>query len=770
MVELPRAATPYFFFEALLRGARGTRQRAAVFYCSTDIVDVPRLQDGITSLGASHLVPDRIILLGREPSRDALVGAATDPDVAGRVRGATRYADPPDLEVVTFDIDGQLSSWPDTGRVLWRRDIANELMRQGLEMIMAERGVILRATGYHFSKPSNRHSDRFIRTANALRYSSEVSFIAASLLPLLPDREFRAIYTDTSSINSVAYALRDHLAAFGEQKQDCTIDSFSSYSGTEGEFNLEGTSAIVLVSASTSGNLNRTLERTTSIPNSRYLTLCYVGRDPITGVVCDLTDRSQPGVGERNPHLEPPFPSWEPAECLLCQDDNPLIHISGDQFLPADPTVSRAMITTDDAPKWLSSCVEQLHGRDVIRCHVGSPNEAEPRSLYLDLEPVVREVGAERKDESELTRQLERRLERDVPAGTTWIVHLDDSASTALAGKVVDYLARQCREIDSDHLVSQSRLVQMSPGSMPGLVLVVASAVVSGRSILNVSQALRSTHGDNPIAYLIVAARTEHVSKTKDIRSNLAFGNGRPAEHAVSMLLDIQLPDDRQGLSSPWSVELQFWKDLRDLTDGDVHPKRFAWLETRIAELNAAGTPSERGLADRLFLSNHDGRDSLRLQPNFAFWKFNYEPQHVTHSEVFFTVVAILHHMRGDRRRLVSMSHEHNQSVLHPAVFARFNDAVIQAALLRAALPHELNYAAHIGHSRDVTEVLTPILQGWAIGGEAAAEVLLALSTRRLRVTESDLRLLVAAVGDTELPEPMGALVDSLRSKLLDRD
>lgn len=764
MAEQPHAATPYFFYEALLRVARGTRERVAVFYCSTDAVDVPRLQDGITSLGSSHLVPDRIVLLGREPSRDALLAAATDPDVSGRVRGATRYAGPPALEVVTFDIDGQLSSWSDTERVPLQGDVAVELMRQGLEMIMAERSVILHATGYHFCKPSNRHSDRFIRTANALRYSSEVSFIAANLLPLLPDREFRAIYTDTSSINSVAYALRDHLAAFGEPKQDCTIDSFSSYSGTQGEFNLEGASAIVLVSASTSGKLNRTLERTTSIPTSRYLTLCYVGKDPIHGVVCDLTDRSEPGADDRNPRLQPPFPSWEPAECLLCQDDNPLIHISGDQFLPADPTVSRAMITTDDAPRWLSACVEQLQGRDVIRCHVGSPNDAEPRSLYLDLEPVVREVGPGHEHESELTRQLERRLERDVPAGTAWIVHLDDPASAALAGKVVDYLARECRAIDSDHVVSQSTLVQMEQGSMPGLVLVVASAVVSGRSILNVSQALRSTHGDNPIGYLIVAARTEHASKTRDIRSNLAFGNGRPAEHAVSVLLDMQLPDDRQGSSSPWSIELQLWKGLRDLTDGERQPDRSAWLEARIAELTIAATPGERGLADRLFLRNHDGRESLQLQPNFAFWKFNYEPRYVTQSEVFFTIVAILHHMRGDRRRLVSMSNEHNQSVLHPAVFARFNDAVIQSALLRAALPHELDYAAHREYSRDVTEVLIPILQGWPTEGEAAAEILLALTTRRLKVNESDLRLLVAALGDEELPEPMGTLADVLRS------
>jgi hypothetical protein len=84
---------------------------------------------------------------------------------------------------------------------------------------------------------------------------------------------------------------------------------------------------------------------------------------------------------------------------------------------------------------------------------------------------------------------------------------------------------------------------------------------------------------------------------------------------------------------------------------------------------------------------------------------------------------------------------------LSPANFGRFNDGAIQASILRAALPRELNYSGHEEHSREAGRIIGRIIRSAKEArGEASAEFLMAIATRSLLLRAKDLEAVISLV------------------------
>jgi hypothetical protein len=84
-------------------------------------------------------------------------------------------------------------------------------------------------------------------------------------------------------------------------------------------------------------------------------------------------------------------------------------------------------------------------------------------------------------------------------------------------------------------------------------------------------------------------------------------------------------------------------------------------------------------------------------------------------------------------------------TILDPENFSRFNDGVIQASILRAARPSELDYRDHPSASREAARLVGRII-GYpaSAGGDAAREFALALATERLRLHDDDHKRITA--------------------------
>ena len=79
------------------------------------------------------------------------------------------------------------------------------------------------------------------------------------------------------------------------------------------------------------------------------------------------------------------------------------------------------------------------------------------------------------------------------------------------------------------------------------------------------------------------------------------------------------------------------------------------------------------------------------------------------------------------------------QVALDPENFARFNDGVIQASILRAALPSELDYRGNAEASTFMGVLLERVASRLGEPQQAELEFLTALAIGRLRLNKPDL-------------------------------
>lgn len=108
-------------------------------------------------------------------------------------------------------------------------------------------------------------------------------------------------------------------------------------------------------------------------------------------------------------------------------------------------------------------------------------------------------------------------------------------------------------------------------------------------------------------------------------------------------------------------------------------------------------------------------------------------------------------------------SGELQQVLLSPEVFSRFDDGVIQAAFLHAALPTELDYRADEAQSLAMSDIIYRLAAGYGHErGEAAMEFVMALAIEKIRLhkkEDSQLRKRLIDVLSAHVPE-IGHLLD----------
>jgi hypothetical protein len=75
---------------------------------------------------------------------------------------------------------------------------------------------------------------------------------------------------------------------------------------------------------------------------------------------------------------------------------------------------------------------------------------------------------------------------------------------------------------------------------------------------------------------------------------------------------------------------------------------------------------------------------------------------------------------------------------LDPENFSRFNEGIIQAALLRSALPSELDYRSDTRASGYMAVILSRIASKFDSPQVATLEFIIALATKRMQLTEND--------------------------------
>lgn len=744
----------------------------SVIFCSCEEIDQKDLQAEIRVFYENHYQTDQIFILGSNNIisilKDVFLVNQEQTFKGIPKRQETHLSE--NLFLLTFDKDGNLMCQSNKAiPSQFEKTFKNE----GLQQIFVSRGgLIVSESSHHYVFPSGKHCDRFLRTGNILLYSPEIYFIAFTLLKHFREQEFSRIYCDTSSINSIAFALFDLKNSFLSDKSKVSIESFSSYDGLYKKPDSYTKDSFLLVSASTSANIIKyILDRHKIIDRDNIIILYFLATETDFSnvkdqVLCNLTksDYNNNGIDF--------YPTYSEKDCEFCKKGSYPVPVSGDVFLLEKPAINKILLATTDRDKNLSPFVFQFMSQkkkdSVFKVHY-KEQSSNKYEVYIDYTQILNGIEVYPKY-SNYRDKLNIYIQQYIPVNTKYILCLNDEGSEKLAIYILDKIKPFYKTANIPEILKQDDLPNMDE-TAEGAVVVVGSCVSNGKNLLYISRALRKFNKLR-IAYFVGIARTQNNEYLLNLKRNLQRGKYGAANN---IFIEVEtMYCSNLSKNSPWIAETDFLKDMI-LFITNIKPKyqqSLEYFQKRKQTLEEGSGNVEKGLAEGIFYPRITCLpfEELHLRKNFAFFDFDNYDEHVTQSDVFFTISNIINSLRNSKktdRQLKQAVYVRN--LIAPANFDRFNDGVIQSSILRAALSDELAYAIDPVISLEMYNTLETIVKyNSQEQGEALLEFLYAIAVKKLSLSVPHLESLLEKIKASCQHELFNCFADYIQEKLID--
>lgn len=750
---------------------------ATVIFCDRDEINQDILQSEIRRFYGTNYQTDKIFIVGPTYLSVKLQKIFID-DIDKTFKGIPKRQETSlaeGLNIVTFKKDGSIENVD-----ALPNGFVENFLNEGLQQIFIKRGGLVSAEGaHHFVFPSRKHCDKFLRTGNILLYSSEIYFIAFALLRHFDEDIHSQIYCDTSSINSLAFALVDLKNRFlgPEQKKQVPIDSFSSYDGLYKNPVSYISNALLLISASTSANIIAyILERHRLIERQNILILFFLGDETKFAnirdkVVCNLTQSNN------NINGIPYYETYVEGTCLLCDRGSYPVEVSGDVFLLEKPHINRIMIGIKDPEPYLSGFVKQFMSvkrqENVFKVNYKESNSAK-YEIYIDYYQILK--GISEGKYPKYSEKLTNFINQYIPSSTRKIISLNDKASLQLASLIKTDISANYKNVNGPDVISQDEIKDLD-GCSSGSVIVVGSCISNGKNLLYISRALRK-FSQLRIVYFIGISRAKNARYLQQLKSNLkqgAYGIETNSFHEIETVFC-----ENSSFNTSWLSEVQFLASIIDFLRNKevIFERSIDYLETRKLMLQKSEGAEMRGLSDQLFFPRlTDGEiEELRIRKNFAFFDFDNYDEDVSQADIYFTISNIINTLRNNDlippkksvpvRSLAQSPFVRN--LLDPGNFDRFNDGIIQASILRAAKPEELAYHIDADLSLEMYGTLQTLIKYHTQEqGEGLVEFLYAIATTKLSLTKMHLQSVIVMLRENCKEELILCFTDYIEYKLL---
>jgi hypothetical protein len=259
--------------------------------------------------------------------------------------------------------------------------------------------------------------------------------------------------------------------------------------------------------------------------------------------------------------------------------------------------------------------------------------------------------------------------------------------------------------------------------------LVVTACMDDAHELMSINRDLRAIQPYGNTTYISPVFRASSKSERNRIRSSLTYGENGPNTFNLYSLIEIDLPECAKRHN--WIVEIEClnkiigWADLQ----GKEIPSE---LQQRLELLKAAPAA---GLSYKLFWKSPKGIE-LKIRPDFTLLDTAGGTREISQADVYVAVSTLLLSLRNGAKNKPRLSHRpYEWAVLSPENFQRFNDGVIQAALLRSARDYELVYSSDEKLSNRLKELILTQIRNINAGiedGEALIEFLLAMLMHKL--------------------------------------
>lgn len=729
-----------------------------VIFLGLDAPEAAAIDDAYVNWTASHVPPPATLIIG---AADVMREFHTRSlDRKGKLAGLDRLYGFDAGNVVGlagFDFTGsvlQISTDESDGFDLTKLffNIVSEHVAQQIE----ETDIIIPAPpGTFFDKLSARFSSHFIRAEALLQSTTFIEILALRLLKpfhewyarsLIKDTATVSIFLDTMSVWPVAEKLSQLHQLGNPTSIRHRIESFKSYDGLS-MWNPPRRPAFVIISASTSGGLEGKVVGKIGVSNAEVWTLLSLA--PSAGGSTDLTCREGKYIAQiqrklkGRPALDGLRDEFQ-SDIATIPPGTETISIVGERFLsqPAKPKRVRLVHKNlDDATKRTLVAIARKH---VVKVGRGRFDARSRWSISFDF-PALLEMACtpERPGDDSLLKSWLKNYSSPGPVAVVYPSAAGPSATQVsqsaaeLAQRTVDIL-KELTPSASVFTLSSEELAKSSQPFQHDLkhcsIIVVAPVVGNGFILKQISALLRHKQPTGPRLFLALAVLPESQAHLTQLKSDIASVATSDSRYEFKHLF--ALPIGRLDTAVQWTIEIEVLRELDELMAernirAPVVTKRTALLEDYAT------------LEDKSVFLPSAQEKPLPLSTGFFLWPGSAEIEGENFGgAVLLSIAALLQAARtaasqSDDTSLRTGLFQH--ALICPETFTRFNDPVIQAAILRAAYSSELNYGVSPEMSHDMGRLLLKWLQYYnEPAGAAAGEFLLAIATGKLKLRKGD--------------------------------
>ncbi|MDI5895350.1 MULTISPECIES: hypothetical protein [Flavobacterium] len=727
---------------------------ATVIFCADITIDISQLQIEIKNFYSKEYQTDKTIFIGGDYIVDFEKQIIENrPAIFKYVPKIDNKSFYDDLHLLSFNHIGELKevSSVNLKGFNYLESFSKNYLTFGTQNFFLNHEGLVESIGdsQHYVFPSGKHSQRFLRTANVLLYSCEITFLALGLLKQFNKKNYRYIYCDTSSINSVALAminLANRFKPLGEQ-MNYPINSFKSYEGLYDEkFQLKPNS-FILISASTSGSIiEYIIKKQAAISKEDVIVLFYLeNKNPsqITKeqVICNLTK------SDNNPKGVDPYKTYTDDNCDLCNNGSFPIEVSGDVFLLEKPKINSIVINGADiaiqtSAKFMNQFISDKKEESVLKVNYKDTDQSSSRKyeIYIDYSKIIQNLDRFKDHQT----KLDAYIDQFVPSNLKYIVFLNDHSSELLAHYILNRIEPNYKKENIPQMFSQNNFSSVAE-KPSGSILIVSSCISNGKNLLYLNRALRDNN--LRIIFFIGINRISNTESNKFLKTNLKYGDYGPEN---STFIEVEtIACSNLSESNSWQKELDFIQKYLKEVD---NPEVFEFLREREKSLVNCESQEIKGLSKHLFLPNlfSDNKEILGIRRNSAFFDRVDYAEHASQSDVFFSIAYVVNRLRNSG----NLSHILKQSsfirnLLSPSNFNRFNDGVIQASFLRCARNEEMNYAIDSALSKEMKDILITIFKyRTEAQGEALLEFLYGMAIGKFTLKKDDLKAVLAELNN----------------------
>lgn len=579
----------------------------------------------------------------------------------------------------------------------------------GLNNLVDRNNVLqIAPSGHTFKHPSGRINKLFIQSRELAATETELQFIAKGLHTLIANikwPEIKTIYIDTMGIYSI---VKEAVLS-----TDCAanIVSYHSYDSLK-ELNLPTEEYLVVISASTSGGMAKDLV-TKGFSKDKIITLIDIeDRKSLSHVLINL---SSTGL----------------LEGLSGVDGNETdIELVGEHFSYKAKPPKQITVGLPHRPKYLIDILKDfgISGINKINQNVVSIG----KSPLLSLQPA--NLHSSKKFNCWLNDELSWSLSSSINT----VIYSDDGASEVLANKVLEFINANCSGGKPPSLLKWPDIRREDLQYATGIIVVAAFAGDGGK-LRQISRDLREYEGNIIPRHFLVGVGLPQSMDSWTKLEQFLIRNATARNYSFSVWKVLPLgPDNIQ----------KSWNDLTELAaKADINSTspldQISNLEA--SECYDALSECISG-ANHSFLPNTNG-DQLKLTEGFVFFNGLFDDQinNVTQGDTLLAIASVLQTAREHDDPEKCLRPTNYQSVIiSPENFLRFNDDILQACILRASLPSELDYSSDHHLSELMKEFLYKVFTRHKYPfGYAALEFAGALAVGKLKLKRDHTKELV---------------------------